>query len=138
MRIKAKDILSQEQFEIRKPIIEEIPEEEIEHAVKEDLAIDESANVLESTFHAHGDPDRLRLIDAEGNLWDVLQMPNGKIGIEKLEPRIHYLGIKTFKSWSEAQEALPDEWKARAVNANEKARESCQKSGLGSKETQNT
>lgn len=123
---------------MRKPIIEEIPESEIEHSIQEDLATDKFANILESTFHAHGDPDRLRLIDAEGNLWDILQMPTGKIGIEKLEPRIHYLGIKTFDSWQDAQAALPNEWEARAVNAHETEIPKCQKPGLGLKETQNS
>jgi len=138
MKFSAKDIFAQEKMNMRKPIIEEIPEEEIQFAIKDDMAYDETANLLESTFSAHGEPDRLRLLDEEGNLWDVLRMPNGKIGVEKLEPRIHYLGIKTFNSWEEAQEALPREWHARAINANERILPKCQKPGTGLKETQSS
>ena len=118
MEVKAKEIIAQELKKIkRKPLLEEVSEDEIEKIIKEDLNSSDGVTKLEATFDAHGNPDRLRIMDGEGNMYDVMILASGKVGIEKLEPRIHYLGIKPFKSWMEAQAALPDWVSERAVNA---------------------
>lgn len=118
MKIKAKHILAQD-FEVKKPILESVPEDEINAEIDQEISYSDTTK-LESTYSAHGEPNRLRLLDSGGDMWDVLVLPNGKIGIEKIEPVIQYLGIKTFDSWEEAQNALPEDWDARGVNAHTK------------------
>jgi len=54
--------------------------------------------------------DRLRIIDNDGKLYDVLSLGTKGIGIELLGVEIRYKGITPHLSWEEAQESLPREW----------------------------
>ncbi len=142
MKIDAKDILAEELHKVRtRPLLEEISAEDIEKIIEDDLSHSDQTR-LEVVFNAHEHPDRLRIMDSEGEMFDVMVLPNGRIGIEKLEPRIHYLGVKPYGSWAEAQEALPDDWESsRAVNAHERNPYRCRGTnplGIGLKETQNS
>jgi len=141
MEVKAKEILAQTLKKIkRKPLLEEVSEEEIEKVIQEDLNFSDGVTKLEATFDAHGNPDRLRIMDKEGHMYDIMVLAGGKVGIEKLEPRIHYLGIKPFRSWLEAQAALPDWVTERAVTASERNPYACpggNSLGVGSNETSN-
>jgi hypothetical protein len=108
-----------EEQQQRSPLLDQMSKEDLEKIVNDELAFSEGSK-LQSTFEAYESPHRLRVIDREGNLYDILQLPNGKIGIEFLENRTNYLGVKPYYSWEEAEESLPEGWEAlKAVNANE-------------------
>lgn len=54
--------------------------------------------------------DRLRVIDNEGQLFDILDLGTSGVGVEPLSVVIQYLGIQPHLSWEEAQDSLPPEW----------------------------
>lgn len=122
MKIKAKDVLAQtvkvptEQVQSH-PIVEEMPDEEL---------YGDRKNALEYAFVSSGLSygDRLRVIDDDGNLYDVIYMPNGQIAVQNLLLKMNYGQMQTFNSWEEAEAVIPQGYSIdKAVVASKKVKE---------------
>jgi hypothetical protein len=120
MKIKAKKLLLAQE--------EKIPEDRIE---KQPISPEEEAKILEELYgkqrtSLEGDferyelsfGDRLRILDSSGNLYDVIMMPDGTIGVQELALKVEYGSFHKFPTWEEAEESLPPYSVEKAINAN--------------------
>lgn len=101
-----------------RPILEELDETDIEKILQEDVGAFSGEDVpkLKKLYEEFGNPDRVRILDVDGNMYDVIPLPNGKVGVERIEAVLVYSGITQYDSWVEAQEAIPAEWvKQKAI-----------------------
>lgn len=51
--------------------------------------------------------DKMRIMDNQGNLKDIMLMPDGNIGIQDLELKLEYGKTETYPTWDDAASALP-------------------------------
>ena len=115
IKIKAKDILAQQktiqvptdQLE-KQPIIEEEQPEDIYSG----LGVDERRNKLEHDFTvsnlSYG--DRLRIADPSGQMFDIMLMPDGTVGIQNLTLKLEYGKITKYNTWEDANAAIPQNY----------------------------
>lgn len=115
MKIKAKDILAQQktvqvptdQLE-KQPIVDEAPEGDIYSG----LEMGERRNKLEHDFTvsnlSYG--DRLRITDPNGNMFDIMLMPDGTVGIQNLSLRLEYGKITKYTTWEDANAVIPQDY----------------------------
>ena len=61
--------------------------------------------------------DRLRIIDDSGNLYDVIMMPDGTVGVQNLTLRIEYGQMTKYNTWEDADAALPEYSMEQAIVA---------------------
>lgn len=130
MKIKIADLLKE--YDLHKQAQEDsdgdpddmtLSDEELEHMLQEEEdRIPSSTGNLEYTYRSKNNPDRLRLLTPSGELWDVLEMPDGHIGVQKIEVEIKFPmeNFQKFKTWEEAEAALPVGWETYmggAINA---------------------
>jgi len=114
MKLRAKDILAQQktiqvptdQLE-KQPIVEEQPED-----IYSGLGVEERRNKLEHDFTvsnlSYG--DRLRITDPSGNMFDVMLMPDGTIGIQNITLKIEYGRTTKYTTWEDANAAIPQNY----------------------------
>jgi len=95
----------------------DVSEEDIQRMIDEGVGLEPSgAGNLERAFEGAGSPQRLRIIDPEGSLYDVFiveQTADGAqvIGVTPLELKIIYpRGWDKYTSWDEAEATLPKGW----------------------------
>lgn len=115
IKLLAKDVLAQQktvqvptdQLE-KQPIIEEEPEGDI----YSDIDIEQRRNKLEHDFTvsnlSYG--DRLRITDPDGNMFDVMLMPDGTVGIQNLSLKLEYGRITKYTTWEDANAAIPQDY----------------------------
>jgi len=91
----------------KQPIIEEELED-----IYSGLGIDERRNKLEHDFTvsnlSYG--DRLRVTDPSGNMFDVMLMPDGTVGIQNLTLKLEYGKITKYTTWEDANAAIPQDY----------------------------
>jgi len=51
--------------------------------------------------------DKMRIMDNQGNLRDIMLMPDGNIGIQDLELELKYGKVESYPTWEDAAAALP-------------------------------
>jgi len=101
MRIKAQEVLSLglDEITFEQPILD-----------KEPYSIpDMGVLMIEQAFAANGLDigDRLRIIDKEGNLYDVAWLEEDKFMIQELDLKVEYGKSKIFPTWESLEESLP-------------------------------
>lgn len=111
MKFKAKDLLAQlnlSQLPSRVKI-EEVDSSELSTL---DLYEHRQPNCckLQHLFDAQNQPRRMRIIDSDGQMYDIMLLQNGKIGVEKLDVVIVYNTPSEFYTWEEAEESLANDW----------------------------
>lgn len=99
-----------------RPILEELDQNDIQKILEEDVAEETDEPKLKRMYDELGNPDRIRILDDSGNLYDIIALPNGRVGVEQIEAVLIYKGIKQYDSWFEAQNAIPNTWvKQKAI-----------------------
>lgn len=124
MKLLAKDVLAQQktiqvptdQLE-KQPVVDEEPQEDLYTG----LEVGERRNKLEHDFTvsnlSYG--DRLRIVDPDGNMFDVMLMPDGSIGIQNLALKLEYGRITKYTNWEDANAAIPQNYDVqKAIVAN--------------------
>lgn len=114
MKIKSKEVLAQKD-------VVQVQEKEIQSQpiMSEEEEAQEIADYYEGTGTPHLQReyevagleygDRLRIIgDNSGELFDVILMPNGQIGIQKIFLKVDYGEHTNYSSWEDAQNSLPE------------------------------
>lgn len=105
MRVTAKDILAQ----LKKTV--QVPQDQLEY---QPILEDDDAYALPSTRtkleHEYVTNrldygDRMRMVNPEGNLADVILMPDGGVGIQNLTLKIEYGATTVYSTWEEADQA---------------------------------
>ena len=111
-RIISKDVLAQSpqsEETTRAPMEEQtLSEEELEELLEKGDDYDETTTNIEHYYATYGEPDRLRVVSAEGRLFDVFPMPDGKIAVEPVTLKVEYnpSKIRKYNDWEEVQAAL--------------------------------
>jgi len=92
----------------KQPIVDEEPEGDIYSG----LEIGERRNKLEHDFTvsnlSYG--DRLRITDPDGQMFDIMLMPDGSVGIQNLTLKLEYGKITKYTTWEDANEAIPQDY----------------------------
>jgi len=96
----------------------DVSEEDLQRMIDEGVGLEPSSaeGNLARAFESAGSPQRLRLIDPAGSLYDVFistQRADGSqlIGVQPLELKIVYPQTwDRFESWAEAEATLPNGW----------------------------
>ena len=115
MKIKSKKVLAQSKdvIQVQEQDLQsqDIMSEEEEAKELEDYYSGSGINKLQREYEIAGLEygDRLRVIgDNSRELFDVILMPNGQIGVQVITLRVEYGQHTSYNSWEDAMEQLPE------------------------------
>lgn len=103
----------------------ELPEDQVESQqvfeeqlpAEEDVYSEQTRNALEHAYVSSGLDygDRLRIQDPQGNLYDIIAMPNSQIAVQNLALKLEYGQMTNYNTWQEASDAIPDNFSVEKV-----------------------
>jgi hypothetical protein len=116
MKIKGKDVISQS-----------LPGGDLQHKkihddYEQNNEMGPSKSKLEADYISSGLEygDRLRVVDREGKLFDVIWMPDGTVGVQELKLKIEYGTTHKYTEWGDAEKVVGDYSIEKRIQANKK------------------
>jgi len=99
------EVVQQEDALSRVPIYPRGPEDSYNKLERDYFAYTYTSQTGDETTLGFG--DKMRIMDNQGNLRDIMLMPDGSIGIQDLELKLEYGKTETYPTWEDAANSLP-------------------------------